>query len=39
MDTDFCVTAMEEVIACFGRPEVFNAVKARCSPASPSQAP
>jgi putative transposase len=24
MDADFCVTALEEAIARFGRPEIFN---------------
>ena len=24
MDADFCVAALEEAIACFGKPEIFN---------------
>ena len=39
MDADFCVTALEEAIARFGRPEIFNTDKAHSSPALPSPTP
>ena len=36
MDADFCVTALEEAIARFGKPETSTRIKARSSPALPS---
>ena len=39
MDADFCVTALEQAIAGFGRPEISTPIKARSSPASPSPTP
>src|SRR5271169_1534658 len=39
MDADFCVTALEEAIACFGKPEISTPIKARSSLALPSPAP
>ncbi|BAV63109.1 transposase [Sphingobium cloacae] len=38
MDAGFCVTALEEALARFGRPEIFNTDKAANLPASPSPA-
>src|SRR5438093_7092234 len=36
MDADFCVAALEEAIARYGRPQIFNTDQGRSSPASPS---
>jgi putative transposase len=28
MDADFCIEALEEALACHGRPEIFNTIAA-----------
>ncbi|UQR65016.1 DDE-type integrase/transposase/recombinase [Bradyrhizobium sp. C-145] len=38
MDTSFCMSALEEALARFGRPEIFNTDRAASSPAPPSPA-
>ena len=38
MDSSFCVEALEEALARFGRPEIFNTTRAASSPAPPSSA-
>ena len=38
LDTAFCIEAVEEALACYGKPEIFNSehraplVQARCEP-------
>jgi putative transposase len=36
MDVDFCLEAAEQVLARYGRPEIFNTDQASQSPARPS---
>ena len=36
MDTAFCIEAVEDAMARFGKPEIFNTDKARSSPAASS---
>jgi putative transposase len=38
MDVSFCVSALEEALARFGKPEIFNTDQAASSPAPPSPA-
>jgi putative transposase len=38
MEADFCVEALEEALACFGKPEIFNTDSAANSRAWPSPA-
>ena len=38
MDVSFCLAALEEALAKFGRPEIFNTDRARSSPRPPSPA-
>ncbi len=36
IDVSFCIEAVEEAMARYGRPEIFNSDQARSSPAGPS---
>jgi putative transposase len=39
LGAEFCVEALEEALARYGRPEIFNTVRAASSPATNSPAP